>query len=78
MANPAVNYALDESGRLRELDDRYDPNSVPKQLLGALQQTGETSSAILSQSASSTGTVTKAPAAKSPRKRTSGFSVGSR
>jgi GWxTD domain-containing protein len=44
--NPAVNYALDENGRLRKLDDRYDPNSPAKKILNALLETGETSSAI--------------------------------
>lgn len=46
IANPAIGYALDENGRLRELDDKFDPNSPAKQVLAELRTTGETSSDI--------------------------------
>jgi GWxTD domain-containing protein len=46
VANPAVNYARDENGRLRKADMKYDPNSPAKLALKALQETGQTSSAI--------------------------------
>ena len=43
---PGINYSLDEDGRLRELDDLFDPNSPAKQILNALREGGETSAAI--------------------------------
>jgi GWxTD domain-containing protein len=46
VANPAVNYARDESGRLRKPDMKFDPNSPAKLALKALQETGQTSEAI--------------------------------
>jgi GWxTD domain-containing protein len=46
VANPAVNYARDENGRLRKADMKYDPNSPSKLALKALQETGQTSDAI--------------------------------
>jgi GWxTD domain-containing protein len=46
VANRAISYSLDEDGRLREPDDKFDPNSPAKQVLSALRNTGETSSGI--------------------------------
>ncbi len=46
IAWPSINYARDEEGRLRELDDLFDPNSPAKQILNALREGGETSAAI--------------------------------
>lgn len=46
VSNPSVNYARDESGRLRKADARFDPNSPAKLALKALQDTGQTSDAI--------------------------------
>ncbi|MGH9333181.1 MAG: hypothetical protein ACRD21_05460, partial [Vicinamibacteria bacterium] len=46
VTNPAVNYARDESGRLRKADAKFDPNSPAKLALKALQETGQTSDAI--------------------------------
>ena len=46
VANRAIGYSLDENGRLRKPDDKFDPNSPAKTLLSALRNTGETSSAI--------------------------------
>ena len=46
IANGAIGYSLDENGRLRKLDDKFDPNSPAKTLLSALRNTGETSTAI--------------------------------
>ncbi len=46
VANPAVNYARDENGRLRKADMKYDPNSPAKLALKALRETGQTSDAI--------------------------------
>jgi GWxTD domain-containing protein len=46
VANPAVNYARDENGRLRKADMKFDPNSPAKLALKALQETGQTSEAI--------------------------------
>jgi len=46
VANPSVNYARDESGRLRKADMKFDPNSPAKLALKALQETGQTSEAI--------------------------------
>ncbi len=46
IAWPSINYARDEEGRLRELEDLFDPNSPAKQILNALRDGGETSSAI--------------------------------
>jgi len=46
IANGAIGYSLDENGRLRKLDDKFDPNSPAKTVLSALRNTGETSSAI--------------------------------
>jgi GWxTD domain-containing protein len=46
IANMAVGYSLDENGRLRKPDDKFDPNSPAKQVLSALRSTGETSSDI--------------------------------
>jgi hypothetical protein len=46
VANPAVNYARDENGRLRKADMKFDPNSPAKLALKALQETGQTSDAI--------------------------------
>ena len=43
---PSINYAVNEEGRLRELDDLFDPNSPAKQILNALREGGETSDAI--------------------------------
>ena len=39
IANPAINYARDEEGRLRELDDVSNPNSPANQILQALRDT---------------------------------------
>ena len=39
IANPAIDYARDEEGRLRELDDVFNPNSPAKQILHALRDT---------------------------------------
>jgi len=46
VANPSVNYARDENGRLRKADMKFDPNSPAKLALKALQETGQTSEAI--------------------------------
>lgn len=46
IAWPSINYSLDEEGRLRELEDLFDPNSPAKQILNALREGGETSDAI--------------------------------
>ncbi len=46
IAWPSINYARDEEGRLRELDDLFDPNSPAKQILNALREGGETNTAI--------------------------------
>lgn len=46
IAWPGINYSTDEEGRLRELDDLFDPNSPAKQILNALREGGETSDAI--------------------------------
>ncbi len=46
ITNPAVNYVMDESGRLRKPDTRFDPNSPAKVALKALQETKQTSDAI--------------------------------
>lgn len=46
VANMAVGYSLDENGRLRKPDDKFDPNSPAKQVLSALRSSGETSSDI--------------------------------
>ena len=46
VANRAIGYALDDNGRLRKPDDKFDPNSPAKTVLSALRNTGETSSAI--------------------------------
>ncbi len=46
IAWPSINYARDEEGRLRELDDLFDPNSPAKQILNDLREGGETSSVI--------------------------------
>ena len=46
IAWPGINYSTDEDGRLRELDDLFDPNSPAKQILNALREGGETSDAI--------------------------------
>ncbi len=46
VANRAIGYSLDENGRLRKPDDKFDPNSPAKTVLSALRNTGETSSAI--------------------------------
>lgn len=46
VANPAVNYARDENGRLRKADMKFDPNSPAKLALKALQETGQTTDAI--------------------------------
>ena len=46
VANRAIGYSLDEDGRLRKLDDKFDPNSPAKTVLSALRNTGETSSGI--------------------------------
>ncbi len=46
VANPSVNYARDENGRLRKADMKFDPNSPAKLALKALQETGQTSDAI--------------------------------
>ncbi len=46
IAWPEINYARDEEGRLRELEDLFDPNSPAKQILNALREGGETSAAI--------------------------------
>lgn len=43
---PSINYSVNEEGRLRELDDLFDPNSPAKQILNALREGGETSDAI--------------------------------
>ncbi len=39
VANPSINYARNEEGRLRKLDDLYDPNSPAKLILQALRDT---------------------------------------
>jgi len=46
VANPAVNYARDENGRLRNADMKFDPNSPAKLALKALLETGQTSEEI--------------------------------
>ncbi len=46
VANPTINYARDENGRLRKADMKFDPNSPAKLALKALQETGQTSDAI--------------------------------
>lgn len=46
VAWPSINYARDEGGRLRDLEDLFDPNSPAKQILNALREGGETSGAI--------------------------------
>jgi GWxTD domain-containing protein len=46
ITNPSVNYVMDENGRLRKPDTRFDPNSPAKLALKALQETGTTSDAI--------------------------------
>ena len=46
VANRAIGYSLDENGRIRKPDDKFDPNSRAKTVLSALRNTGETSSAI--------------------------------
>ena len=46
VANRAIGYSLDDNGRLRKPDDKFDPNSPAKTVLSALRNTGETSSAI--------------------------------
>lgn len=46
IAWPSINYARDEEGRLRELEDLFDPNSPAKQILNALRDGGEVSTAI--------------------------------
>ncbi len=46
IAWPSINYARDEEGRLRELEDLFDPNSPAKQILNALREGGEVSTAI--------------------------------
>ncbi len=46
VANPAVNYGRDETGKLRKPDMKFDPNSPAKLALKALQDTGQTSDAI--------------------------------
>jgi GWxTD domain-containing protein len=46
ITNPSVNYVMDESGRLRKPDTRFDPNSPAKLALKALQETKQTSDAI--------------------------------
>ena len=46
IAWPSINYSVDEEGRLRELEDLFDPNSPAKQILNALREGGETSDAI--------------------------------
>jgi len=46
VANPSVNYARDENGRLRKADMKFDPNSPAKLALKALQETGQVSAAI--------------------------------
>jgi len=46
IANGSIRYSLDKNGRLRKLDDKFDPNSPAKTLLSALRSTGETSTAI--------------------------------
>lgn len=46
IANGAIGYSLDEKGRLRKPDDKFDPNSPAKTVLSALRQTGETSTAV--------------------------------
>ena len=39
IANPSINYARNKDGRLRELEDLYDPNSPAKLILQALRDT---------------------------------------
>ena len=46
IAYPSIDYALTDDGRLRRLEDRFDPNSPAKQILHALRDGGETSDAI--------------------------------
>jgi GWxTD domain-containing protein len=46
VANPMVNYARDENGRLRKADMKFDPNSPAKLALKQLQETGQASDAI--------------------------------
>lgn len=46
ITNPSVGYVMDESGRLRKPDTRFDPNSPAKLALKALQETKQTSDAI--------------------------------
>ncbi len=46
IAWPSINYARDEEGRLRELEDLFDPNSPAKQILNALRDGGPISEAI--------------------------------
>ncbi len=46
IAWPSINYARDEDGRLRDLDDLFDPNSPAKQILNALRDGGEPSTDI--------------------------------
>ncbi len=46
ITNPGINYALDEKGRLRKPDNKFDPNSPAKLLLASLRETGEISTDI--------------------------------